>query len=539
MNSSAFRNRIHGGTSDHGILSRTGARLSGPGGARATWNLGCDCVYLGIRGTSLGSTAEVSKEERLKRIARHLKRENERLDEQVRSLMDENDELRRMIEKNPVTALPIRRIFEKNLDVAMDKHHPGPLVAVASIRLDKGYDRIRHSRDKGHALLFRTAARIREVVGDSLYQSDRLDEFLILFPHMPNREGIELILERVVARISLPHEPPADDVSFSCHIGVASFPDPLDRREELVSAATIAMEEAERRGSRLMLYDEHMGEHWKMLQGLEEQLRRSVHEGFEDFAIQYQPFVDSNGLIKGSEALIRWKSAKLGSVRPDLFIPIAEENGDIRVIGQWIMYNAYKQLRAWHDAGHDGLYVSVNLAPSQFKQPDLVTRISRIIESVGLPGHFLKLELTERTVMEEPELAIRRMHSIRDLGVRISIDDFGTGYSSLNYLQQLPVEVLKIDKSFIEDLETNQNNQEIVKAIISLARSINIETLAEGVETKGQLDFLLREGCENIQGYYFSPPVNHEDFSQLLSGHLGGQLSEQYDEQVVMEDTAS
>jgi EAL domain-containing protein (putative c-di-GMP-specific phosphodiesterase class I) len=226
--------------------------------------------------------------------------------------------------------------------------------------------------------------------------------------------------------------------------------------------------------------------------------------------------VDASRTIRGCESLIRWNHPEFGFIPPPRFIPIAERTGDIRILGRWILYKSCLQLKAWHEQGFPDMFVSVNLSPVQFLDKDLVSQVSAVMDGVGIEGRHLKLEITEGAIMSHPEDSIRKLQALRALGIRISIDDFGTGYSSLNYLAKLPIDTLKIDKSFIDDVTRNIQNQEIVRAIISMADSLKIETLAEGVETAEQKDMILAEGCKYIQGYFFSKPVDADQYTDYL-----------------------
>jgi EAL domain-containing protein (putative c-di-GMP-specific phosphodiesterase class I) len=305
-------------------------------------------------------------------------------------------------------------------------------------------------------------------------------------------------------------------VSFGCYLGVSvNLGDNLTK-EELLGNAYIALAESEGGGGRYVIYDDVIGNRYREKAEIERSLLQVSQNGFEEFQLMYQPFVDAEGRVTGAEALIRWEHPSLGRISPDRFIPIAEETGAIRLLGQWTLYNAARQLRDWVSASGLDLHISVNLSPMQFKQQDLVSRIEGILEALGLEGRHLKLELTEGAVMEDPEDAVQKMQMLHERGIGISIDDFGTGYSSLSYLKRFPVRTLKIDRSFIDDVTENPNNQEIVRAIISMAKSLRIESLAEGVETADQREFLVSEGCDNIQGYYFSPPVPARSFEAFV-----------------------
>jgi EAL domain-containing protein (putative c-di-GMP-specific phosphodiesterase class I)/GGDEF domain-containing protein len=464
------------------------------------------------------------------------------IDSEVERLEAENAELRRklteaeettawledLVNKNQHTLLPIRRQFDRAVAGLLDPErrygHSGS-VAVGVLRLDNSYDRIKDTRDRGKALLFNTADRLKGLLGEYLYQSDRLDEFLFALPGIPNIDAAELMATRIVDAVSRPHEPPAKDVVFGCHLGLSLNTGGL-AKEELLGNAYIALAESESGRGRYVIYDETIGNRYRERAEIERSLSKVSQTGFEDFRLVYQPFIDRNGQLVGAEALIRWFHPQLGPLSPVLFIPIAEETGEIRLLGQWTLYNAARQLRDWAKTGRRDLHMSVNLSPAQFKQQDLVVRIEGILDALGLDGRHLKLELTEGAIMADPEAAIRTMKMLDERGVRISIDDFGTGYSSLSYLKRFPVHTLKIDRSFVEDVTTNQSNQEIVRAIIAMARSLRIESLAEGVETPEQRDFLIAEGCDSIQGYLYSPPVSARDFEPFLkSGRMNPRIS--------------
>jgi EAL domain-containing protein (putative c-di-GMP-specific phosphodiesterase class I) len=428
-------------------------------------------------------------------------------------------ELYRLLNQNPQTGLPIRRVFDR--DVAAALENPGKPMAVAVLRLDKSYDRIRNSRDRSRVLLFKTALRIQGVVGENVYQSDRLDEFFLIVRDVRSVPELGAVARNVVRAVSEPHEPPATDIAFGCHIGLAWTGATTESVHEFIGNAYIALNEAETRGASYLVYTSKIGEAYRHGELVEKELRRAIQNGFGEFSMVYQPFVDREGIITGAEALIRWNSAAVGSIGPHRFIPLAEETGDIRLIGQWTLYNACRQLVRWREKTEHPIHMSVNLSSSQFKEHDLVDRVRGVLQALRLDGDAVKLELTETAVMQDPVQAIRVMDQLRAEGIRISIDDFGTGYSSLSYLKQFPVQTVKIDKSFVDGVSSNVNNQEIVRAIISMAKNLHMETLAEGVETVDQLEFLLAEGCDHVQGYYFSPPVEAATFASYLeSGSL-------------------
>ncbi|MFP4432454.1 MAG: putative bifunctional diguanylate cyclase/phosphodiesterase [Spirochaetota bacterium] len=440
------------------------------------------------------------------------------LETQLQAAEERCRELERLVEHDPQTGLPIRRRFERRLEGLLQetegKHRR---VAIAVLRLDRDYDRIRNSRDRSRALLFKTAVRIRNVIGENIYQSDRFDEFLLVMPATGDGDALRIVASRILEEISRPHEPPAQDIIFGCYLGLATQLRRNMSRHDLVENAFVALEEAETTGRSFVLYDDDLGIRFRERERITQYLRSSIQEGFPGFRMVYQPFVDAESRISGGEALVRWHHERMGHIAPGRFIPLAEQSGDIRFVGQWTLYNACRDLKGWHQAGRRDVYVSVNLSPAQFKQPDVVERIFSMVEATGIESEALRLEITEGAAMQNPDESIRKLQSLRDGGIRISIDDFGTGYSSLGYLKQFPIDTLKIDRSFVADVVKNRGNQAIIRAVVSMAQNLGIETLAEGAETADEVAFLFEAGCDKIQGYYFSPPVDSIQFQRYLT----------------------
>ncbi|HEX8788246.1 MAG TPA: EAL domain-containing protein, partial [Telluria sp.] len=237
----------------------------------------------------------------------------------------------------------------------------------------------------------------------------------------------------------------------------------------------------------------------------------------DEFELYYQPQVDlASGAVVGLEALIRWRNPSLGLVRPDRFIHLAEETGLIVPIGAWVLRTACRQNRAWQRAGYGPLRIAVNLSARQFAEPGLVREIACVLEETGLAPTSLEIEITESLVMDDIEGAIRTMLELKGMGVKLSIDDFGTGYSSLSYLRRFPVDVLKIDRSFVRDIPFCEDDAALVAAIIELARGLRMRVIAEGVENEAQLDYLKRRGCDEVQGHVFARAAPGPDVEALL-----------------------
>jgi EAL domain-containing protein (putative c-di-GMP-specific phosphodiesterase class I) len=255
---------------------------------------------------------------------------------------------------------------------------------------------------------------------------------------------------------------------------------------------------------------------------LSNQLRTAIENN--ELCLHYQPLVDvETGQIEGAEALVRWVHPEYGRIPPAKFIPLAEETGLILPLGDWVLREACRQATSWHRDGHP-LSVSVNLSAKQFVQTDLVENIASVLRSNGLRPEWLEIELTESTIIENAAAAVRMLNSMKDLGVTVSVDDFGTGYSSLSYLRRFPVDRLKIDRSFIMQMEKDPRDQAVVRAIIDLAHALGLKVTAEGVETRAQHHLLRRLGCNTVQGYLMSPPLPASEFEPLLTSVIGDVL---------------
>jgi EAL domain-containing protein (putative c-di-GMP-specific phosphodiesterase class I) len=247
---------------------------------------------------------------------------------------------------------------------------------------------------------------------------------------------------------------------------------------------------------------------------MESSLRKALDRN--ELVLYYQPLVNQANHITGMEALLRWNHPELGLILPDDFIRITEETGIIVPVGRWVLLTACTQTKRWHDMGFPDLFVAVNLSARQIQEPDFEQMVVDVIDESGLPPECLKLEVTESSVIQNPEVCIAKMNTLRARGITFSIDDFGTGYSSLSYLKRFPMDALKIDRSFISDAMKSKGDQEIIKTIIAMARNLKIDAVAEGVETQEQRDFLASYGCNRMQGFLFAHPVPVEKFRDLL-----------------------
>ncbi|AFH59526.1 sensor domain-containing protein [Paenibacillus caseinilyticus] len=357
----------------------------------------------------------------------------------------------------------------------------------------------------GDRLLQQVAERLRRELAfaDTIARLGG-DEFLLLVPGVDTEEEALRAGRSVTELLKEPFELSGQKISVTASVGIALYPRDGGTMDSLVRSADIAMYRSKELGrNACRLFAPSMKDEAKERLRMEVLLREAIVE--KQLVLHYQPKLDlRSGRVYGVEALVRWNSPEQGLVYPDAFISIAEETGLIVPMGEWIVREACRQCREWLDAGLGPLTVSVNLSARQFAKADLGRKIAAILGETGLPPNLLELELTESTVMGNPEEAARMLQSLKELGVCISIDDFGTGFSSLSYLTRFPIDTLKIDKSFISRLEEEQANGAIAAGIVSLAHSLHLKVVAEGVETQRQLDFLAAKGCDAVQGFHIS-----------------------------------
>jgi len=305
-------------------------------------------------------------------------------------------------------------------------------------------------------------------------------------------------------------------LNITASIGISLYPDDGDGSDTLIKNADTAMYRAKEVGrNNYQFFTQEMNDRVFERLSMENNLRRAIER--EEFVLHYQPQVDiKTGKIIGTEALIRWQHPDMGLVPPGRFIHIAEDSGLIVPIGEWVLRTACRQNREWQIAGLQAIPVAVNLSAIQFRQPDFLEAVKRAVMDTEIDPRYVELELTERAVMQDVEAAVATMQEMKGMGFLLTIDDFGTGYSSLNYLKRFPIDKLKIDQSFVRDITTDPDDASITLAIISMAHSLGLRVIAEGVETAEQLAFLREHGCDEIQGYYFSKPVPADEFAGLL-----------------------
>lgn len=441
------------------------------------------------------------------------------------------ERIRHLAYYDKLTDLPNRGLFTEILNQAI-RYAQRYSKRIATLFLD--LDRFKQINDTlghsvGDALLKEVAERLKPCLRSSdsvarLEPENKLDlvsrfggdEFLMLLTELKKVEDAAVIARRILAVFETPFNCAGHEFRITVSIGISVFPDDGDNPEDLVKNADSAMYHAKKEGrNNFQFYNESMNVRSLQKFTMEADLRKALER--EEFILHYQPQVDiKTGRIVGAEALIRWMHPERGLISPVDFIPLAEETGLILSIGDWVMRTACAQQQAWVSEGYDALRVSVNLSIKQLRQNTIIELINRLKASKEIDTNYLELELTESAIMQDAVENIKLLNTIKGMGIRLSIDDFGTGYSSLSYLQRLPLDTLKIDRSFINDIATDPDSAAIVKAIISMSRSLHLQVVAEGVETEQQLAFLREHGCDVMQGYYFSKPVPPDEFTKLV-----------------------
>ncbi len=435
------------------------------------------------------------------------------------------EEVRFIAYHDPLTGLPNRKSFYVRLENELlqsscrsgeKRHVTDSRWALLFLDLNKFKDvNDTLGHDAGDELLQVVATRIRTCLRKSDYLF-RLggDEFTIILNDLRHDTDVAKVVEKIREEVARPCRIKEHDLYVNVSIGISVYPEDGENVETLVKNADMAMYAAKGEGHGYRFFTEEMNMKALERMQMESHLRTALHN--DQFMIYYQPLVDKQQQIIGMEALLRWQHPEMDLIGPEKFIPLAEETGAIVPIGKWVLYTACQQAKTWHDAGHTEFYVAVNLSTRQFKDPDLVEMVVQALEATGLPPHCLRLEVTESGIMDDPEQAVVKMQLLRDRGIHFAIDDFGAGYSSLSYLKRFPIDTLKIDRSFVQGSLTNKDDQEIIKTILSMARSLNMKTVAEGVETKDQHEFLTRQGCQMMQGYYHGRPVSADTFEATL-----------------------
>ena len=368
----------------------------------------------------------------------------------------------------------------------------------------------------GDQMLREVAERLAKVirVSDTAARLDG-DKFAVMTPIAAIDDSVT-VAEKVLSAIKKPFHLRGEEVFVMFSIGISIYPSDGASFDDLLKDSLNAMQYAKQNGgSQYRFFASEMNAKARNRLVLEKRMRTALAN--DEFVLFYQPKVEpKTSRVKGAEALIRWMDPTHGMIGPGEFIPVAEESGLIIDIGTWVLRQACFQIKAWQAAGYAPIRISVNVSTQQFKAKDLLDKVKAALSDAALEAKWLELEITESMLMNDVESAIARMQGVRDLGCGLSIDDFGTGYSSLSYLGRFPITTLKIDRAFVHDVQSNPNTAEIARAIIGLSRGLNLEVVAEGAELQEHVEFLKANGCDSIQGYFYSKPLDAKAFESKL-----------------------
>ncbi|MCH7832853.1 MAG: EAL domain-containing protein, partial [Proteobacteria bacterium] len=422
--------------------------------------------------------------------------------------------------RDPLTGMPNRRLFTERLEEAIDDANATDnKFAVLFIDLD-------HFKNINDAMGHVTGDKVLRAVGERLEnylpEGDTVahlsgDEFPIILNGVKNRAEAEEIADDLLKLISEPFTIEGKEIFTTGSIGIVLYPDSASSIGDLMRNVDTAAYSAKDKGrDTYQFYSERLSTEVRRRLDVETRLRRALEGGHLTLAYQAKVDLGSRKII-GAEALLRWEDPDLGVITPDEFIPIAEETGMITPIGEWVLRTACQEAAKWEKLIADPVHVGVNLSAIQFIQGDLFSSVDRALSDAGLPARLLDLELTESTLVQNPEDTIQTLKLIKTMGVSVSIDDFGTGYSSLSYLTRFPLDSLKVDRAFVTNLPDDPDAVAIVRAIVSMAKNLNLIIIAEGIENDNQVSFLNALGCDTGQGYLFSKPVPAEDFVKLLT----------------------
>ncbi len=461
------------------------------------------------------------------RAVRHLLADREALQARTAELFEAQEALteqgrilERMAHHDELTGLPNRALLNDRLAQSLAQaRRSGRPLGLLFLDLD-GFKDINDSL--GHAtgdrLLQSVADRLRGLVreGDTVARLGG-DEFVVMLVNLAQPEAAVDVARAIAQALARPHGVDEHTLHVTASIGVAAFPADGDSAGALLKHADAAMYRAKAQGrNAVQCYTHEMSVHARQRMELQGALREAIERG--QFELHYQPQLElASGRLRGVEALIRWQHPQLGLVSPDRFIPLAEENGLIAPLGEWVLRSAGRQLQRWRAAGHTALTLSVNLSARQVEAPALPCLVQQVLDDCQLPAPCLELEITETALLHNADPVRATLQALKDLGVALALDDFGTGYSSLSHLRRFPIDTIKIDKSFTAEIGASADTATIIRAIVALARSLGVETVAEGVETAAQLRFLSMLGCHHAQGYHLGRPVPAAAIDTLLA----------------------
>ena len=440
---------------------------------------------------------------------------------EVRERKQAENALRFLATHDPLTGLANRLLFSERFETAIGEASASQeRLAVLFIDLDRFKninDTLGH--EAGDRLLKEVGARLAACTnGIGMLARQGGDEFVVLIGKLENQNTLSGLCDGILAEVTKPMILDGGEFHVTASIGISVFPVHGEDSQTLLKHADIAMYRAKELGKNTyQFYTKHINEHSFELLELESALRHAVAR--DELSLYYQPKADPRtGRIVGLEALLRWQHPEFGAVPPDKIIPLAEETGLIVDIGAWAIRTACTHRRAWQEMGLPPLRVAVNLSARQFVQASLLKDVRESLARAQIDAHWLELEITESTVMHDPDQAMQLLSEFKKMGVHLTVDDFGTGYSSLAYLKRLPLDCVKIDRSFIRGVPSDASDCAITRTIINMAHSLQLTVVAEGVENFAQAEFLVQQGCDEVQGYYYSKPLSEDDLVDYLLG---------------------
>jgi diguanylate cyclase (GGDEF)-like protein len=422
--------------------------------------------------------------------------------------------------RDPLTELPNRLLLNDRLDQGIiNARRNGEMLAMLFIDLD----RFKNINDSlGHHVGDQLLKEVSALMASCIRKGDTLarlggDEFVVTLEGLAQAEDAAQVARKIHAALGRPVSVAGHSLITTCSIGISIFPNDAEDGRELMRNADTAMYHAKESGrNKFRFFAPEMNVRAVELHQMEIELRQALENG--EFLLHYQPQADlKTGELVGMEALIRWRHPERGLVPPLTFIPVAEETGLIEPIGRWALRAACRQARAWQEAGFPPLKVAVNISARQLDNPaGFADEVATILAGTGLDAHYLELEVTESMLLKNVAENVAVLRRLGEIGVRMTVDDFGTGYSSLAYLKQLPIDSLKIDRTFVRDIETDADDAAIIQAIIAMAHGLDLRVIAEGVETEGQAAALRRLDCDEFQGYLLARPLDPASFSADL-----------------------
>ena len=428
------------------------------------------------------------------------------------------EEIKQLAYHDPLTCLPNRAYIYQQLGCRLDEsREKKEKVAIMFIDLD-GFKYINDTfgHSMGDDILKKLAKRLQKIVPEGgMIGRFGGDEFIFILPQLQHKAEAVEHANHIINSFQRPFFSHGHELYLSASIGISLFPDDGNDLESVIKHADISMYEAKKRGNNQYQLYNGQNENFPRRIIMEKHLRNALQN--KEFQVYYQPQVDiETGKIIGVEALLRWQNADLGFVSPAEFIPLAEETGFIVPLGKWVLRTACEQNKRWIDQSYPPMRVAVNFSVRQLQQPDVVEMVEEVLRETGLCPGYLELEITESIALEKLEYNIHVLNQLREMGIKISLDDFGTGYSSLSYLKQIPIDNLKIDRTFVQNIATEENNKAIANAVINLAHNLNLRVIAEGVETEDQLEFLRQQKSDYFQGYLFCKPIPAKEIEELL-----------------------